>query len=284
MKKVTLRQGTIHYREAGTGPVVVFVHGLLVAGDLWDPVVDRLAAAGYRCIAPTWPLGSHPEPLDPAADLSPRGMATLVADFLEALGLEDVTLVGNDSGGAICQLVVTRHPARIGRLVLTTCDAFEVFPPAPFAYLHWLAFVPGAMGILAWSLALMPILLRLPIAYGNLTRTRLPSSMLRAWSRPSLSGGIRRDVRKFVRGMVPAVTQEAAKELGGFRRPALVLWASEEKNFPLSLGERLTALLPDARMETVGGALVFASIDQPDAIAGAIDRFQSGRARVSQAV
>src|SRR5687767_10119987 len=124
MKEIALPQGTIRYRDEGEGPVLLFVHGLLVAGDVWRKVIPELRA-GHRCIAPDWPLGSHRVPMHEAADLTPEGVASLVAEFIDALGLEDVTLVGNDSGGAICQLVVARHneEGRITRLVLTTCDA-----------------------------------------------------------------------------------------------------------------------------------------------------------------
>ena len=131
---MVLPQGTIRYRERGNGEPIVFVHGLLVNGDLWRKVVPTLAK-DFRCITPDWPLGSHEVPMNPDADLTPTGLAKLVADFLAALELENVTLVGNDTGGALSQIVVTEHPERIARLVLTPCDAFEVFPPRLFKYL-----------------------------------------------------------------------------------------------------------------------------------------------------
>src|SRR4051794_31424203 len=101
-----LEQGRIHYDEAGPsdGRPVVFVHGLLMAGDLWAPLTERLAARGLRCLAPTWPMGAHREAMAPGTDVSPRGMAAIVAAFLAALDLRDVVLVGNDSGGAISQV------------------------------------------------------------------------------------------------------------------------------------------------------------------------------------
>ena len=99
--------GTIRYRDVGTGPSrSLFVHGLLVNGSLWDPAVERLRA-DHRCIVPDWPLGSHSVPMNPDADLDPPAIAELVAELIDALELEDVTLVGNDSGGAISQMVAT---------------------------------------------------------------------------------------------------------------------------------------------------------------------------------
>ena len=106
--EVTLPQGTISYRERGTGDPIVFVHGALVNADLWRKVVPELAK-DFRCIAPDLPLGSHERAMPADADLSPPGVAKLIADFLAALDLDNVTLVGNDTGGAICQ--VRRHAA-----------------------------------------------------------------------------------------------------------------------------------------------------------------------------
>src|SRR5262245_57016573 len=91
-RQVELTQGTIHYRECGEGPPVVFVHGVLVSADLWRNVVPAVADAGYRCLAPTWPLGSHPEPMRAEADLTPPGLAALIGEFLDALDLTEVTL------------------------------------------------------------------------------------------------------------------------------------------------------------------------------------------------
>src|SRR5919108_6126297 len=93
--EVDLPQGTIRYRERGTGEPLVFVHGLLVNGDLWRKVVPELAK-DYRCITPDWPLGSHELPMNADADLSAPALAGLIARFLEALKLEKVTLVAND--------------------------------------------------------------------------------------------------------------------------------------------------------------------------------------------
>ena len=126
--EIDLPAGRIRYRDEGQGKPVVFVHGYLVDGRLWDGVVDSLSDR-CRCLAPDWPIGSQPMAMKPDADLSPYGIAATIASFLEALDLEDVTIVGNDSGGAMSQVLVTRHPERIGRLVLTNCDTHENFPP-----------------------------------------------------------------------------------------------------------------------------------------------------------
>jgi pimeloyl-ACP methyl ester carboxylesterase len=131
MPTIDTSAGTIHYEATGPegGRPIVFVHGYLMGGQLWRQVSERLAGLGLRCIAPTWPLGAHPEPLRPGADRTITGVAGIVAEVLAALDLEDVVLVGNDTGGVVTQLVAVHYPERLGALVLTSCDAFEHFPP-----------------------------------------------------------------------------------------------------------------------------------------------------------
>src|SRR5919106_6181451 len=137
MATIDLPQGVVTYRATGPAdspvPPVVFVHPVLIDASLWSGVADRLAAQGIRSFAPDWPLGSHREPLQADADVSPRGVAKLIISFLEALDLNDVTLVGNDTGGALIQFVLDTDASRVGRVVLANCDAFDTFPPFPFS-------------------------------------------------------------------------------------------------------------------------------------------------------
>jgi pimeloyl-ACP methyl ester carboxylesterase len=270
MPHIDLPQGTLEYREQGRGPVVLFVHGLLVDAELWAPVIDELSTH-CRCIAPTWPLGSHRRPMSPGADLSPAGLARLVADFMDALELDHVTLVGNDSGGAICQLVAADHGARLARLVLTDCDALEVFPPRRYAYLSWLPRVPGLAWLLARSMLHLPFVRRLPIAFGPLTRRPLPQALLRRWVEPlARDRGVRRDTLAFIRGVSPGVTLGAAERLTTFDRPVLFIWGANDPFFPVSLAERLAARLRDARVHTIADATTFVPLDQPAAVAAAL--------------
>ena len=272
MQEVRLPQGTIRYRESGSGEPIVFVHGLLVNGRLWEGVAERLAP-DFRCIVPDWPLGSHAVPMDPGADISPPGLARLVADFLEALELDGVTLVGNDTGGAICQLVATKHAERIGRLVLTNCDAYDNFPPKLFSYLKPAARIPGVLTATAQTLRIKP-LRRSPIAYGVLTKSRLDDELLDDWVRPGLENPeVRRDTRKVILGISPEQTLEAARELERFDRPTLFAWAPEDRWFKVEHAERLAATMPDARIERIPDAKTFVSIDQPERLAELIAAF-----------
>lgn len=264
--------GTIEYRESGRGSPVVFVHGVGVNGDLWRRVAPRLAAE-HRCIVPDLPWGAHSRPLRPDADLSLPGMARIVADFMAALELDDVTLVGNDSGGALSQLVVTRHPERVGRLVLTPCDAFDNFPPKMFRYLSWAAKVPGAMAPIVQSMRLRANR-RTPIAFGWLTKRRLPNAVSDHYVNPVIHDRrIREDARAFILGLDPADTLAAAEKLSGFDRPVLLAWAPEDRFFPIAHAERLAELLPDARLARIEDSRTFVSEDQPQRLAELIAGF-----------
>jgi pimeloyl-ACP methyl ester carboxylesterase len=273
-RELRLPQGTIRYREVGDPAAVpvVFVHGLLVNGLLWRKVVGRLAGE-LRCIVPDWPLGAHDLPLPPGADVSPSGVARLVADFLAALDLDDVTLVANDSGGAICQLLVTRHPERVGRLVLTSCDAYDNFLPPLFRYLQWLAHVPGG-AVVGMQMLRVPALRRLPIAFGWLTKRPIERAVADAYVAPILrDAGVRRDTTAFLRGIDKRETLAAAERFGAFERPVLIAWAAEDKVFPLRYGERMAAAFPHARLETIADSYTFVPEDQPEALASLIAGF-----------
>ena len=249
-----------------TGRPVVFVHGLLVNGRLWEPVVERLAGQ-VRCIVPDLPLGSHSVPVRPDADLGPHGQAQLIADLIAALGLDDVTLVGNDTGGALCQFVAVRHPERIGRLVLTNCDAFERFPPTAFRGLVIAARDASADRRLPASAAHGPCE-RLPLAYGWLTKRPVPDDVLDSWVRPFLGdAGIRRDARRTLAAIDPALLLDNALQLGRFDRPVLIAWAPEDRFFPVTDARRLAAVFPDARVVEIPDARTFISWDQPDRLA-----------------
>jgi len=272
LREVRLPQGTVRYRELGTGEPIVFVHGFLVNGELWRKVAAPLSA-DFRCIVPDWPMGAHTRAMDRDADLSLPGLARIVADLLEALELENVTLVGNDSGGAVCQIVVTRHPERIGRLVLTPCDAYENCPPGMFKALKPAARVPGLLTSLLQPLRIAAVR-RTPLAFGLLTKRPVPHSVLESWSRPVLSDrAVRRDAFKMVRGLDSKHTLDAAERFARFERPVLLAWATEDKLFPMEHAERMAVQFPQGRVERIEDARTFVSEDQPERLAQAIAAF-----------
>jgi pimeloyl-ACP methyl ester carboxylesterase len=271
MNEITLPQGKIRYREAGTGAPIVLVHGLLVDGELWREVIPRLAR-DFRVIAPDWPLGSQELPLEDGADLSPPALARLIADFLAALELEDVTLVGNDSGGALCQLVAVEHPERLGRLVLTPCDAYENFPPPAFRPLQAVSRVPGALAAIG-QLMRLPAARRTPLAFGWVSK-RADDALTGSWFAASRRDPrVRRQMGEFLRGMRSGYTQAAAQRFGEFTKPVLVAWAPEDRFFKLAYGERLAAAFPNARLELIEDSYAFVSLDQPERTAQLIADF-----------
>lgn len=270
---VELPQGTVRYHECGDGPPIVFLHGLLMAGSLWSGVMRRLAGRGFRCIAPDLPLGAHTIALKRHADTSPPGVARLVADMLDALELDDVTLVGNDSGGAVAQLVATRHPERIGRLVLTNCDAYENYLPPLFWYLQLAARLPLVSDLAIQTMRIKP-LRRTPLSFGWLSRGHLDDELLDSWVQPGLhDGGVRHDARKFLRGIHRRDTIEAARLLRSFGRPVLIAWAPEDRHFKFRYAERLAREIPHARLERIEDSLTLVALDQPDRVADLVGEF-----------
>ena len=279
--QLDLPQGPLHVHDTGgDGPVLVFVHGLLVDGMLWADVIARLAPA-HRCVALDLPLGAHRTAMAPGADLSPPGLARLVADALAALGLEDVVLVGNDTGGAICQLVAAAHPERLAALVLTDCDAYEHFFPPALRPLQWLGRSPrlGDAVLRAGRFGLVQTALVAPV-----NRRRDPERV-RRWVAPLVAdAAVRRDALKVIAGVNARHTLAAAHALRSFDRPALLLWSPDDRIFPLRLGERLAAELPDARLELVPGSRAFLPMDAPDRVAERIAAFVAERVGVGVGV
>jgi pimeloyl-ACP methyl ester carboxylesterase len=281
-REVRLAQGTIHYRDTGSGAPLVFVHGLLVNGLLWRKVVPELSGE-FRCVVPDWPLGSHADPMAPEADLSPPGVARLISEFLEALELEDVTLIGNDTGGALCQLVATRHPERLARLVLTPCDAYDNFLPALFRPLQWAARVPGTIYLLTRPMRIRA-LRRLPVGFGLLAKRPIDDAITDAYLAPVLTRrAIRRDVERFLSGISARYTLDAARRFPDFHKPVLVAWAPEDRVFKLDYAERMAAAFPQARLERIEDSFTFVPEDQPRRTATLIAAFvrESAAARAA---
>jgi pimeloyl-ACP methyl ester carboxylesterase len=272
MATVDLPHGPLHYHQAGSGAPIVFLHGYLMGANLWDPVT-RLLDGEFRCITPELPFGAHSTPMAPGADLTTAGLGRLVADFLQALDLHQVILVGNDSGGAIAQVVAARHPQRLGGLVLASCDAFDNHPPKLFRPLIAAARA-GALTPLLGMLKFRPVR-SLPSAYGWLTHRQPPHALIDGWVANYLADrGVRRDTRRLIAALgEDAFMGQIAAELAGFTKPALLAWAADEKFFPLVHAQRLAGILPDARLELIEGSRTWVMRDQPQRTARLIGQF-----------
>jgi pimeloyl-ACP methyl ester carboxylesterase len=263
-RELALQQGALRYFSVGSGPAIVFVHGALVNANLWRKVVAELSA-DFRCVSLDLPFGSHVVPMAPDADLSPPALADLIADAVEALELDDVTLVGNDTGGAICQLVATRRPERIGALVLTSCDAFDNFPPK---------LMKPIMPLLSNAALLRPILAPARsravqrAIFGALAKRPVEPEVLESYALPALEqAGVRRDLARFMAGLDKRYTLEAAERLPAFDKPAVIAWSREDRFFPAEHGERLAERLPHGRLEWIEDARTFSPEDQPARVA-----------------
>jgi pimeloyl-ACP methyl ester carboxylesterase len=271
-KQVHLPQGTIRYRELGSGQPVVFVHGLLVNGDLWRKVVPSLSRH-YRCIVPDLPLGSHEIALKEDADLSPSGLAQLLSDFLAALDLQGTTLVANDAGGAFTQIVMTEYAERVGRVVLTDRDSYDAFPPLFFRPLQWGAHVPGFLCLIGQLLQLRWFQ-RLPIAYGWLAKYPIAPETLTSYvGSIARNAAIRRDLGKVLKRTSRRYTLQAARNFALFDKPVLLAWANQDRFFPLRYAHAHQKALPNARLEVIEGCYTFVPEDQPERLTALIKEF-----------
>lgn len=273
MTTIELPHGSVSYRAAGPEdsalPPVVFVHAFLIDGSVWTQVADRLATHGIRSYAPDWPLGAHRTPVRQDADQTPRGIAKQILAFLEALDLHDITLVGNDTGGALCQFLIDTDPSRVGRLVLTNCDAFDTFPPFPFNVIFGLLGGTGRM----WF-NLQPMRARAfrhsPLGMGLLAN-RLDPAQTRAWVEPCLTNNeIRADAVRFLRAADPRELLDVSTRLHEYDGPVRIVWGMADRAFRPSLGRRLHEAFTDAEFVEVPEARTFVQLDAPDLLADQI--------------
>ncbi|CAN5686934.1 alpha/beta fold hydrolase [soil metagenome] len=273
LRQVALQQAVIDYRvlgpEKSARPPVLFVHGILVDHRLWLAVAESLAQQGFRCILPNLPLGSHTIPVTQRTALSPAGVAEMIHDFLVALDLNDVTLVGNDTGGGLCQILVDAHPERIGRLVLTNCDAFDKFPPFPFDVVF--ALLRGPRSIKALMSLWSPTALRhSPLGFGLLAKN-LDPALTASWITPSRNDSrIAEDLATLLRQVAATDLTHVSSRLSRFTKPVTLVWGLSDPCFTPALGRRLAALFPNSEFIEVPGARTFVALDDPAAVTHAV--------------
>ncbi|NDZ77667.1 alpha/beta hydrolase [Streptomyces sp. SID10853] len=272
MPEITLTAGTVDYVDTGgSGPVVVLLHGLVHDATVWRKVIEGLRP-GHRVLAPTLPYGAHRTPMRRDVPLTPDSVVELIAEFLDRLELSDVTLVENDCGRA--QSVAVRHPERLARLVLTACEAFDNYPPGIPGKLITLACrVPGGIPLLVRTLAIRP-LRRLPVGFGALTKRPVPDGIVDGWLRPLLTDrAIREDFRRYGLGVRRTELLEAAEGLRTFDRPALVVWAPEDRMMPRAHGRRLAELLPQGRLVEIEDSGTLIAEDRPEQLVAVLREF-----------
>jgi len=273
MRSIDVPAGVIEYDEAGSGPPVVLLHGLLMDHTLWDRVLPLLPE-GFRYLRPVLPLGAHRHPMNPGADLTLPGQVQLVADLLYALSLQDVTLVHSDWGGALF-LTARGLDHRLARQVILPCEAFGNFPPGlPGKMVAGAVRLPGGVQLAARQLR-VGWLRRLPPLYGQMARRPVPDELIRRWTEPVLTDpGIRRDLLAYCRGPFdkPALIRDT-EALRRFEGDVLVLWSPDNRVMPAQHGHRLAALIPRARYAEIPGAYVLSMLDEPEAVALEMGQF-----------
>jgi len=282
MAELDLSAGLIEYEDSGgPGPVLVLLGGLVMGGSVWDPVVEELRG-DHRCVVPTLPLGSHRRPMRPDADLTLAGFARLVSELLDRLDLRDVTLVQNDHAAAL--VLAGERPPRVAGLVISSCEAFENYPPGlPGKNMRLMAMVPGGIFVAMQALRLRP-LRRLPVALGWMSKRPLPDELVDRWLVPAQTQrGVRRDLRKYAASARRGQMLEVCERLRSFDRPALVVWTPEDRVQRPEHGRRLAELLPDARLVEIPDSYTLIMRDQPLAFAEAIRRFVREAHRASTA-
>lgn len=274
MPDIELTAGVVEYEDTGgEGPVVVLLHGLVHDATVWRKIIAELRA-DHRVIAPTLPYGSHRRPM--TRPPTPDVVNELIAEFLDRLDLRDVTLVESDCGRA--QTVAARHPERLARLVLISCEAFDNYPPGlPGKMIAVACKVPGGVVLMVRVLGLKS-LRRLPVGIGSLTRRPVPDEIVDGWLRPLRTDpAIRRDLRHYGTHIRKNELLEAAEGLRRFDRPALVVWAAEDLMMPRAHGSRLAELLPQGRLLEIEDSRTLIAEDQPEQLASALREFIAGK-------
>ncbi|MEV0090107.1 alpha/beta hydrolase [Streptomyces sp. NPDC050738] len=269
---VQLSAGTVEFIDTGgSGEVIVLVPGLGFDETVWAAVTEQLAP-DFRVVVPVLPIGGHRIPMNADADLSAEGVAVLLGEFLERLDLNAVTLVQNDAGTA--QLLVGVDDKRVARLVLTSCEALDNYPPGlQGKALYAASGIPGGLFLLL-QIFKVPFLVRMKTSLGGMAVRPIPQELIRRWYRPlHTSAEIRRDLRKFVRDGSKDVYLKAAERLRTFDRPALVAWGAEDRMMPPATGRRLAELLPQGRYVEIPGAATLVQLDNPDALTAELRRF-----------
>jgi pimeloyl-ACP methyl ester carboxylesterase len=270
---VSIPAGEIEIHEIGTGTPLVCLHGALVSWQIWEPIARPLAASGYRVIMPSLPLGAHPTAMRAGTDLTPPGLAQIIADVIGALDLPTVATLSTDTATALTQLVLTLHPGVIDRAVMTSGDCFRYFFPPMFRPLQALGYAPWLLPRVAGGMKHKK-LRESPFALGWITKAGVSDEIATAWGEPIVRDrAVRRDAAKVLRGINTRHTMRAARALPDVTVPVMLVWGEIDKAFPIKLAHRLAALIPDCRIETVPDAACFVSLDNPDALVSLVEDF-----------
>lgn len=274
------QQANLEYNEWGQGEPILFIHGAFSNGNTWRKVIPALSKH-YRCIVPEWPFGGHRIPLSKQTDLSPTGVAEMIAQFIDSLQLPSVTIIANDTGGAYTQVFAALHPTRVDKLILSNCEGFEVFPPPKFKSLGSSVKIPGYTYLMG-QLFKIKSFLKKPAAFGLLSNSLSGQDLQQLYVKNFIQNGkIRSNFKSLATAWHPKYTLMAAQKLIQFNKPVLVLWGQDDKElFPVALGKRIAAIFPSSEFIEIPCSMTYIQEDQPQQMALYILKFLEGKAKL----
>jgi pimeloyl-ACP methyl ester carboxylesterase len=246
-RSVQTASGRISYTEQGAGPVALFVHGVLLNGHLWRNQLEHLSDI-RRCIAVDL-LAHGDTEIAPDQDVSVTANAKMLKEFLDALSIEQVDLVGNDSGGGIAQIFAALHPERVCSLSLTNCDAHDNWPPEPFKPFLAMAAGGGLRGTLDAMLSDKSVY-RSPQALGPAYEypERLADDSIESYLRPFLRTEQRtHDLERFLAAFDNKHTLAVEAQLKTLKAPTLIVWGTDDVYFDVKWSHWLADTIPGTR-------------------------------------
>ncbi len=255
-RTVATPSGAIGYVERGSGPAALFVHGVLLNGYLWRHQLEALGDL-RRCIAVD--LLAHGRTEAAAGqDVSVTANAHMLAQFLDALGIDQVDLVGNDSGGGICQIFAALHPRRVRSLVLTNCDTHDNWPPEAFQPFVKMVAAGGLEDTLRAMLADKAVY-RAALAPAYERPEAVTDDVIETYLRPFLDSPERlRELERFVNAFDCRHTLAVEDALRRLQSPTLIAWGTGDAYFPLEWSKWLQQTIPGTTRRTeFEGARIF---------------------------
>ena len=262
--------GPIAYGESGTGPDALFIHGVFLNADLWGHQVEALSDLRH-CIA--LDLLAHGDSPCPPGHLTIGVQAAMVVEFLDGLGLNQVDLVGNDTGGAVAQILAATRPDRVRSLTLTNSDVHDNFPPDAFLSIKALA----TQGLLAEGIAGLatdPVAIRAALDTSLEYPESIPDATLLGFFAAFTSTDKAVALQDYVAGMEPSELVALKDDLARFQAPTLIVWATDDVFFPVEWADWLEATVPGvARSVRVDGARLFFPLERPEVLTQELRKF-----------
>jgi pimeloyl-ACP methyl ester carboxylesterase len=256
---VQTASGRISYTAQGTGPAALFVHGVLLNGHLWRHQLADLSAV-RRCIAVDL-LAHGDTEIAPDQDVSVTANAKMLKEFLDALNIDQVDLVGNDSGGGIAQIFAALYPERVRSLTLTDCDTHDNWPPEAFKPFLAIAAGGGLRGALEAMLSDKRVY-RSPQALGPAYEhpELLSDDSIETYLRPLVRTEQRtRDFQRFLAAFDNKYTVAIEARLKTLKAPTLIVWGTDDVYFDVKWSRWLADTIPGTRnrVEFMGARIFF---------------------------